>query len=122
MKKDFIFVGVVLALAGAILLWQLFTRSTGNRVIISEDGEVIGSFALDTDTEQLIQSEAGCNYLKIAAGKASIVQADCPDQICVHQPSISHIGETIICLPHKLVVEVTGDGKQEKGEYDAISQ
>ena len=122
MKKDLIFVGVILLFAGILLMWQKVTSSNGNRVLVSQDGEVIASYDLDYDHEELLTFESGCNYLKITAGKASIIQADCPDQICVHQPSICHVGETIICLPHKLVVEVTGNKEQKEEGYDAISQ
>ena len=37
--------------------------------------------------------------------------ADCPDKICINMGTIRKKGQTIICLPHKLVVEIT-DGKE----------
>ena len=51
------------------------------------------------------------NTLVINGGKASIVSADCPDKLCVHQQEISKAGESIICLPHKLVVRIEGTGE-----------
>ena len=52
----------------------------------------------------------------IADGTADVTQADCPDKICVDHAPISRDRETIICLPHKLVVEVKGG---EASEIDA---
>ena len=47
--------------------------------------------------------------LVIENGKARISHADCPDGICEEYRPISYVGETIICLPHKVVIEITGE-------------
>ena len=61
----------------------------------------------------------GCsNILIIEDGAAWLEDADCPDKLCMHQGAIFRDRQTIVCLPHKLVVEVIG-GKKE--EYDSIS-
>ena len=44
--------------------------------------------------------------------------ADCPDQICVRQKAISKEGESIICLPNKVVVSIVGG---EEKELDAVT-
>lgn len=49
------------------------------------------------------------NLLCISDGKIRMESADCKDQICVHHKPISGIHESIICLPHKLVIEIVGD-------------
>ncbi len=38
-----------------------------------------------------------------------IVEADCPDQVCVHEGFLSKPGETSVCLPHKVMIEVRAD-------------
>lgn len=63
-----------------------------------------------------IDNELGENVIKIDKGQVKIIDADCPDQICVKAHAISKLGESIICLPHKLVVKITGEGKQETDE------
>ena len=47
-----------------------------------------------------------------------MTDADCPDQLCVHQKAASKNHESIICLPNKVVVEV--DGSEER-EFDAVA-
>ena len=37
-----------------------------------------------------------------------MTDANCPDKYCVHQNPIHSAGEVIVCLPNKLVVEITG--------------
>ena len=56
-------------------------------------------------------------------GKASMAKADCPDKICVNHAAISKKGETIVCLPHKVVVEVVDEnGIQDGNQIDIISK
>lgn len=51
------------------------------------------------------------NLIAVADGKVTMEAADCRDQICVHHRPISAGYESIICLPHKLVVEISGGEK-----------
>ena len=61
--------------------------------------------------------EKTTNILQIEDGKADMMSADCPDQLCVHQNSISKENQTIVCLPNKIVAEIIG---ADKAEYDAV--
>lgn len=57
--------------------------------------------------------EAGAyNLISIIDGKVTMEAADCRDQICVHHKPIMSERESIICLPHKLVVEIKGSGRK----------
>ena len=47
-----------------------------------------------------------------------MIEADCPDQLCVHQKKISMNHESIICLPNRVVVEIESS---ENSEYDAVT-
>ena len=40
-------------------------------------------------------------------------EANCPDKLCIHQGKISKNGETIVCLPHGLIVEIKSDDNPE---------
>ena len=57
----------------------------------------------------------GCNYnlLAVSESGVSMEAADCPDQICVYHIPIRGGGESIICLPHKLAVEILGETEEE---------
>ena len=58
-------------------------------------------------------------YRHAFGAKAKMLTADCPDQLCVHQQAISKKNQTIVCLPNKVVAEVTGNTKKD---YDAVVQ
>lgn len=97
------FIGIALI---GICLFSLF-GTEGDYAVISVDGHEVERYSLSADTEKDIVTEGGkINRLIIEDGKAYISHADCPDKICVSHRKISKEGETIICLPHKLVVSI----------------
>ena len=98
-----LFIGI--ALIGIVLL-SLF-RAEGDYAVVSIDGRETERCSLSIDTEKDIITDGGkINRLVIEDGKAYISYADCPDKICVSHRKISKEGETIVCLPHKLVVSI----------------
>lgn len=50
-------------------------------------------------------------------GEVRMIQSNCPDLLCVHHRAVSGVGENIICLPHKLVIEVIG---AQENELDGV--
>lgn len=122
MKKADIVLVVVVILAAAISLFLgHFLKREGTFATVSVDGSVVAEYALDEDgTYEIKGADGGVNILVIEDGKAFLSEADCPDLLCVKQGSISKVGESIICLPHKVVIEITGEG--EKTQIDAVSQ
>ena len=63
---------------------------------------------LSEDTRIVLGEGEHTNTLVIENGAARVVEASCPDQICVNQGAVRYEGESIVCLPHKLVVTVEG--------------
>lgn len=83
-------------------------------VHISVDGELIKKIPLDTISngeEFTVKTKLGVNIIKIENGMVGIIDADCPDKICVKDGPISKPGEMLVCLPHKVVVEIKGHSK-----------
>lgn len=98
-------VGIIALCAGGIIF--LVTNSKqGGSATISVDGEVVKTFSLDEDTEYVVDTDKGVNKVVIKDGMVSVTNADCPDKVCVNHTPIDETGETIICLPHKLVIEI----------------
>lgn len=96
---------VILTAVVAMLFWQ-FSRTEGAYVVILTDGIETARYALDTDTEVVLGTGGDRNVLVVSNGKAYVREANCPDEICVGHRPISRTGETIVCLPHKLVIKV----------------
>ncbi len=120
-KADFIVIGVVLAVV-AVLVFVLYglNGDSGKYVQVEVNGEVIETFELDDEVEKQYDFDGDTNTLQIKDGKASVIEANCPDGICSNHMPISRAGESIICLPHKMVVTVL-DKVDNDSEIDAVA-
>jgi len=110
-RNDLILIFSILALALACFLVFKACAKEGTTVLITVDGEVYKSLPLDTDTVvEVISGDKGeyKNTVTVKDGRVSVSYANCPDGICESHRSIKHKGESIVCLPHKLVVTVEG--------------
>ncbi len=120
-KRDFILIGAVLVLA--LLCWLIpraagiFAGEESSQVRITVGGEEYGTYSLSEDQTIEINDT---NICEIKDGEVNMTQADCPDQLCIHQGPIHIQGETIVCLPNRVVVEITGNDKEE--QLDGIVQ
>ncbi len=113
-KKDIILIAILLcaALAG-LLATKTFFSNDGAKVVITLDGEVYGTYPLNVDQVIEIQQDSGYNKVVISDGCADVTEADCPDGICADHAKIRYDHETIVCLPHKMVVEIQGGETSE---------
>lgn len=87
-------------------------------VTVTVAGELYGRYSLSSDAEIVIENGFGRNILTVSGGKASVSDSDCPGGDCVKTAPIDRIGESIVCLPHRLTVTVTdggGDSEREDG-------
>ncbi len=111
MKKGDIIIAAVVIIAAAVLYFSGILRPTegGAKAVVTVDKEVFGEYPLDENIEVKIDlGEDGFNIFEIEDGKADMIEADCRDGICVDHKSINLNGETIVCLPHKVVIEIVG--------------
>ena len=121
-KNDFLLIGVVLGLALAAYLGMSIFQGLNTHdaeAVVLIDGEEYGSFPLDTDLIERIElSDGSFNVLEIKEGKADVTEASCPDGVCVNHRAVSKQGQSITCLPNKLVVEIRNG---EESGVDAIT-
>lgn len=116
-KKDLILVLVIVCVIGLTVLVRTYIGGAGaNRVVVKVNGAIQGVYSLSEDGEIVINE--GTNILMIKNGEADMVEADCPDQLCVNQKPISLRHESLICLPNRVVVEVES---KEESKYDAVT-
>lgn len=92
--------------------------SEGQTVIITVDGNIYGEYPLNEDRIIEAVTDYGMNIIEIRGESVSVTEADCPDGYCMNYGRISGKGGTIICLPHRLIVTITGTGE----EIDAYVQ
>jgi hypothetical protein len=95
-------------------------KSYNNKYVeIEVKGKLYKKLPLDNSGNERIQidTDLGSNTIEITNGKVRILDADCPDKICIQDGSISKPGDILVCLPHKVVVNIKG----QNSETDALS-
>ena len=99
-----LFACLALAGAGVYLL-----HGGGTRAAIYVDGELYDTVdlgAVAVAYERTVQTEYGRNTLRIGPGEIAVIEADCPGNDCVHQGAITDSAIPIVCLPHRLVIQI----------------
>lgn len=103
---DIILICILLVLALSVFLVVELTRREGAYVVVSIDGGEVCRYSLSEDGEFALNG--GTNTLVISGGKAYISEADCPDGLCVSQGEISRTGQTVVCLPNRVMLRIVG--------------
>lgn len=117
-KKDLFIVGIVLILAAVSYLMYQFMIPQNPRPMlrITVAGEELGRYRLEEEQDIPI---GDTNICRVSDGQVTMIEADCPDQLCIHQKAINLRGGTIVCLPNKVVMDIV-DGEEEN-ELDAVT-
>lgn len=118
-RKADIILGILLILVGLASTYAV-TRdhNTGDMVYVLVDGKTYGYYSLLEDQTVEIHENDNINKITIKDGCVSMDFSNCSNQDCVQHRSISKTSESIVCLPHKVVVEIHG----EEAELDAIAR
>ena len=112
-RNDIVLIVGLLVIAAAVGLVFWLARGEGDTVEVKVDGKLYGSYSLSIDrTVEIRTGEDGkeLNLLVIKDGKAYVETATCRDGICAAHKPISRQGESIVCLPHKVVITVRLSG------------
>ena len=114
MKKTDIILAVA-AIIAAAGIWLFYSAGAdkGLTAVVTVDGELREELNLKENERVAIDTLWGFNIVETKDGQVFVTEADCRDQICVDHKKIEKVGETIVCLPHKMVVEIVGEGEAE---------
>lgn len=108
-KTDVILICLLLIIGVVILLVLNLKGKEAGKAIVRVEGNVIETLDLKVDTNLEIESKSGKNTLVIKDGQAWIADATCPDKLCEKMGKISRGGQSIVCLPNKVVVEINNE-------------
>ena len=88
----------------------LYTRpAPGTVANIYREGVPLCSVDLSLVTEPYeftLTDERGSNVIRVEPGRIAVIDADCPDRICVEAGWLSDSASPIVCLPHRLVIRI----------------
>lgn len=118
---------LVLAIAAIACVGLVATRLMGantnadTATVVIRDGEQnVYELPLSQNTTKSVTTDLGTNLIEIKDGRVHVEEADCPNQDCVHQGWIDAAGEQIVCLPHKLTVDIVDESA--KATYDVVGR
>ena len=106
-RADVLVIAAILLLALSMVLVTFLTKEEGAVAIVEIDGVKAGEYPLDVDGT--FPLNGGTNVLVIENGAAYLNYSNCPDHTCENTGKIRYVGQTIICLPNRLSITVTGD-------------
>ena len=120
-KYDLLVVAAVLALAVClgVRFWgdQGAAQNGGLSVVVSIDGKEVERARLLDYSGQHVYTGGGYTLtVDSADGWVDVTASDCPTQDCKHSGAISRAGQSIVCLPARIVITLVGT----TADYDAI--
>lgn len=111
-RNDIILIGAILLIAVVGLVYFFLFRGRGDTVKVTVDGKAYASYSLAEDRVEDIhtgESSEQLNRLVIRNGKAFVETATCRDGICSSHRPIFRDGESIVCLPNRVVITIISD-------------
>ena len=119
-RIDIIVISAILVFALLLLLFMTLLKKEGSTVSVEVDGQVVAEYSLFIDG--IYELNGGTNTLVIEGGVAYLSYSSCPDHVCQNTGKIKYVGETIVCLPNRVTVTITGDAKDDpEGGVDLVS-
>lgn len=121
-KNDFWLILVLLVLAAGS--WFLFRSDSTARdkvLVVQKDQQVLQRIELKkvtSETKLIVPVEHGEMVIAYDREGGRVLSSPCPDQVCVHQGKITRSGQTIACVPEKVLVTITTAAKEN--DHDAI--
>ena len=106
-RLDILLISCLLVLSLLILAVVSLNKKEGALISVEVDGVTVASYPLSKDGVFVLNG--GTNTLIIENGTARLVESHCPDRTCEKKGKIRYVGQTVVCLPNRLSVTVTGD-------------
>ncbi|NLG52962.1 MAG: NusG domain II-containing protein [Clostridiales bacterium] len=112
-KGDYLVAFIVLAAALFTWFYPFLRGGASDRAVVTKDGVELCTLPLDKDTEFALDEAT----IQVKDGKIRILKSSCPDKVCVNTGGISKSGQSIVCVPNRIIIKIPyGDS----GDADII--
>jgi len=105
-RNDLILI-IGILLISTVFFFLYNCKESGEYVLVYLNGNQIGKYSLNIDDQYSLNE--GSNILVIKDHKAYIIEANCPDKLCVKQGKVSKSGQCLTCLPNKITIKIIGN-------------
>ena len=113
--NDIKLLAALLIFGMALLVFNMTNEEPGAKVKVILGQDVYGVYELSEDREIAI-GDAGApamNIISISNGSVKMKEANCPGGDCVMMRAIDKTGQSIVCLPNKVLISIEGAGDKE---------
>ena len=107
-----VFVLLIVSIIG-VVVFKLIGK-IGGSALVYYDGELIKTIDLSIDNKYVVNGDNGDVVIVVSGGKIKVDTENSPLHLCSKQGYISNTYESIVCLPNKIVINISGD------ELDAV--
>lgn len=111
---DIALILAVLAVGATILLVTHNDREQGAYVVVMVQNKEIARYSMTNngvyDIYDIYDNNGNTNKIEIRDGRVRMLEASCPNHLCIRQGWIRFEGQSIVCLPNKVTVTVRGTG------------
>lgn len=120
-KGDYILLAVILCVCTISFLVINYFLPFGSEAVISVDNQIVNVMKLsENDKYDVKINNDVTNTVVVENGYVYVEYANCPDKICQNHKKIRRKGESIVCLPNKVVVTI--DSKNSNDEIDGVAK
>ena len=113
--RDIALILIILALSTVILLVTRSRKDQGAYVVVMVRNEEVARYSMAINGIYDIYGNNGnngnnakINTIEIKDGRVRMLEASCPNHLCIRQGWIRFEGQSIVCLPNKVTVIVRG--------------
>lgn len=106
--------GIIIALILAAAVLSAFLTNTsqnGSTAVIKADGVILKELPLNTDT--IYKAEDYDMEFTVSDGRICVSHAGCHDRVCMNTGFISGSYQSIVCLPNRITVTITGGADED---------
>lgn len=119
-KYDFILASATIFVALVWFIFNIFNTDKGNVCQIYINNSLYDTVVLQSSDgieNIIIDGEVILKY-EVKNGHVDVIESECRDKLCVRQHAISRDGESIVCLPQKIVFMISSD---KENEFDGFT-
>lgn len=116
-KYDILLVVFLLVLCAVLFAFSFFGNGNSLKAEISVDGELVHTVKLEAIEESYIYNANGCE-IYIGKDGARFIKSPCEDSLCVKTGLLSENGDTMACVPQRVVLSIKND---KNNKFDAVA-
>ena len=110
-KNELIIILIIIVLLFSIMLAA--PNENGESVRVYFDGQLVGTYPLEVDDSISVSGVE----ISIASGSAVVEYSSCPGQDCMKSKPINKAGQSIVCLPNRVIISVSGQSDTDTVSY-----